>query len=1187
MAKKTRSELKAIFQNDSTPDSTEFGHLIDSPLNLNDKGVQHIKGIITASGVSADSVSLDTSLTETPSPPNFTSSNEFGASGGSNFHTFFGPIQQSSSGVDSASYFLTPANFGTTTSPIKESGIFIKKLLNVNGPFNQLSQSISASLLISGTYGQLAFDQNEMYQWGDDFYIKSYAPFTEARGRTLFHSDHFHDRSSSVEIQTLRIQDQHGNSNKISNVGNVNIGKELLMNNAPLLNLTNNNTTRGPFNPIIATIQNSGKCLKLDIDFKETSNGVAIYDNSANDYHSNLSRIQWTAEEAKNFNSTWGLKAHDSVDVNGISYRPFNYKGWSSASIQDFIQSEKDGTTTNVISNDYSLGVPNSSGYVMKYVYTPIVDGIEGNNNRIKPNLGGFYQLYPNPQLGGSYNQMNHTYVQVFKALLPNTHEFTPHYNSQGLNHTEYWLTDNKGTGKWEWYARVNHVGDQHGVYNNSLSYRVQNGTVELGEMNNVRDSGYIAVRNITDEGNSGIQYENPVTFYLASCTVYDMTEADASIQRKVGINKIDPSHPLDVYLNDTIGPINSMDNSANIDLNGAPVRITNNTSSLYLDGNILYFSGSDSYINVSTDNNLDFSTNNSTKIKLTSNIYFNWNEGSNGIVLEASANTDVGTIRFDSDKLNFVTNGEERLTIQSQSSHVGINTTTPNSILEVVDSDPILTIRDTETDPTLATPTLRLAESVPSGDTTVLDNYWDLSVSESNFNIGKGDSNGKTNHFIVENDGNIVMGDPDFDTTQKLKVSGSITASAFEATTGILEGIFLDDNKKLMMGNNVGTPTISIFHSSSNDSYILNNDVNFTSGNGSNVSSMAFRTYYTQSIRFDIETTSYLTLNPSGKFAGNDGSITSSKNIKIDSDTGELHLGDSNDLTFTTSSINSTSNLHISSSTSIQFRSSTLPYQNVLISGSVNYIPKSNVTTNDTSLPKEDKKNFSAYHSKYLTNRNVVIDSNNVIHKTTERNHMPIDAIVMWNGTVSDIPDGWHLCDGSNGTFNITDSFVKGTTYNWSSNHTGDVHNIYNASKDTKAYLTTDNIPLFNISLPETTNLSGNIDNISLSFRDNGFPTSFSENGTSINVGINDRMWRTNGTATGTVPDSWVYSFWGGHNCRDSDNTGILNYNFNHGHTFTFGIMNLAGLTPDNPLNGIERQPPYYVLAYIQYKGA
>lgn len=39
----------------------------------------------------------------------------------------------------------------------------------------------------------------------------------------------------------------------------------------------------------------------------------------------------------------------------------------------------------------------------------------------------------------------------------------------------------------------------------------------------------------------------------------------------------------------------------------------------------------------------------------------------------------------------------------------------------------------------------------------------------------------------------------------------------------------------------------------------------------------------------------------------------------------------------------------------------------------------------------------------------------------------MPYGAIIMWHGNTSNIPSGWALCNGQNGTPNMTDRFVVG----------------------------------------------------------------------------------------------------------------------------------------------------------------
>ena len=41
--------------------------------------------------------------------------------------------------------------------------------------------------------------------------------------------------------------------------------------------------------------------------------------------------------------------------------------------------------------------------------------------------------------------------------------------------------------------------------------------------------------------------------------------------------------------------------------------------------------------------------------------------------------------------------------------------------------------------------------------------------------------------------------------------------------------------------------------------------------------------------------------------------------------------------------------------------------------------------------------------------------------------NGIPHGAIIMWSGAVNEIPDGWTLCDGSNGSPDLRDKFILG----------------------------------------------------------------------------------------------------------------------------------------------------------------
>jgi hypothetical protein len=41
----------------------------------------------------------------------------------------------------------------------------------------------------------------------------------------------------------------------------------------------------------------------------------------------------------------------------------------------------------------------------------------------------------------------------------------------------------------------------------------------------------------------------------------------------------------------------------------------------------------------------------------------------------------------------------------------------------------------------------------------------------------------------------------------------------------------------------------------------------------------------------------------------------------------------------------------------------------------------------------------------------------------------MPSGGIIMWSGTIASIPVGWALCDGANGTPDLTDKFILSVT--------------------------------------------------------------------------------------------------------------------------------------------------------------
>ena len=112
MAIQSRDKLKEYFETNDIPTSEEFGHLIDSSLNLADPNLQIMSGALSASsfdaaeGFTVNSIQLDSSVLTS-----FTESNTFGNSV-DDVHRFTGSIQQSGS----PSYFLNYLSVGTTYS---------------------------------------------------------------------------------------------------------------------------------------------------------------------------------------------------------------------------------------------------------------------------------------------------------------------------------------------------------------------------------------------------------------------------------------------------------------------------------------------------------------------------------------------------------------------------------------------------------------------------------------------------------------------------------------------------------------------------------------------------------------------------------------------------------------------------------------------------------------------------------------------------------------------------------------------------------------------------------------------------------------------------------------------------------------------------------------------------------------
>lgn len=162
-----------------------------------------------------------------------------------------------------------------------------------------------------------------------------------------------------------------------------------------------------------------------------------------------------------------------------------------------------------------------------------------------------------------------------------------------------------------------------------------------------------------------------------------------------------------------------------------------------------------------------------------------------------------------------------------------------------------------------------------------------------------------------------------------------------------------------------------------------------------------------------------------------------------------------------------------------------------------------------------------------------------------------PIGTIVMWSGSINQLPSGWALCDGQNGTPDLRNKFIVGA---------GDQYNITDEGGNNAIQLQTANLPSFTAS-GQTSQGGGHHHG----YKDSFFIESFPQ-----------------GDVPGTFGD------WVGNNRQgargDNDNkyiwwrSGTTNYSGDHQHA--------VSVSHNGQSQAIDIRPKYYALAFIQFKG-
>ena len=170
----------------------------------------------------------------------------------------------------------------------------------------------------------------------------------------------------------------------------------------------------------------------------------------------------------------------------------------------------------------------------------------------------------------------------------------------------------------------------------------------------------------------------------------------------------------------------------------------------------------------------------------------------------------------------------------------------------------------------------------------------------------------------------------------------------------------------------------------------------------------------------------------------------------------------------------------------------------------------------------------------------------------------MPSGGIIIWNGAANAIPSGWYLCDGTNGTPDLTSKFVIGAkgSGSYQPGYTG---GSADATLVSHSHTVNSHTHGDGTLTAANRSLSGSINRISESF--GGFGGSAS--GVFSKVG---------GFNTGGTPGN-----------PDSNNCGGVNFDGSHTHDVT-GSTGAA--SPNTNSQGSSATnanlPPYYALCYI-----
>lgn len=177
----------------------------------------------------------------------------------------------------------------------------------------------------------------------------------------------------------------------------------------------------------------------------------------------------------------------------------------------------------------------------------------------------------------------------------------------------------------------------------------------------------------------------------------------------------------------------------------------------------------------------------------------------------------------------------------------------------------------------------------------------------------------------------------------------------------------------------------------------------------------------------------------------------------------------------------------------------------------------------------------------------------------------IPVGGIIMWSGSIVSIPSGWALCDGNNGTPNLTDRFVIGAGSTYAVDDTGGAATANLEHSHTSGTLATNSDSHSHSSGTLATDSDGHTHGIGTlnTLGTSASPQAFLQ-GTGSS-GSHDPVGHAHAVTGSTASDSHNHNVTTGSTASDS-----------HSHSVNSGSTGNAGSTTQSILN------PYYALAFI-----